>query len=143
MLLLCIIILKGSALQWGTYEASRRLFSRLFQDPIKDAYWITSLSGALASTTSTLFTNPLDVMRIRTQVLDISRKSDRHLLENGYWWMASKLMKERGYSVFMKGLGARLCIGVPGSVIAMCGYETVKSCSLVETRKKDDDRCLV
>ncbi len=121
----------GSAMHWGTYEFTRQtLLSKLKPKTLSyEEYLITAGSGALGSLCATTITNPLDVIRIRQQLLDRENPKDLKSLNQGYLNFAKTLLKERGPKVFFKGLPVRLSITLPGAIVAMCGYETVKSIS--------------
>lgn len=122
-------------MQWGTYEFTKSIIPRLFpQYPqLHDSYAVTAVSGASAAFMSTVVTNPLDVMRIKKQCMDVESKKDTEALQAGYFRMLRNLVHERGVRVLFKGLSLRLCISMPASIVAMCGYETVKEFSALDS----------
>jgi solute carrier family 25 protein 44 len=87
---------------------------------------IQCIAGPLSSLTSSLLTNPLDVCRTRIQVERQRRKVAQIMKE---------LWQEERFSVFTKGLTARLSHSCIYSVFIIFGYETVKRISLKEEYK--------
>jgi len=84
---------------------------------------IQCIAGPLASLTSSLLTNPLDVCRTRIQVAQNRRKVIQ---------IMNELWQEERFSVFTKGLTARLSHSCLYSLFIIFGYETVKRISLKE-----------
>lgn len=87
---------------------------------------LQSISGTLGGFTTTLLTNPLDVVRARLQVQRIGsmRCAFRDL------WV------EEGINMFTKGLSARLIQSATFSFSIIIGYETIKRISVNEEYKK-------
>jgi len=96
------------------------IFPNLFPLPL---IVIQCIAGPLSSLTSTLVTNPLDLCRTRIQVEQKRRK----VLQ-----LMSELWQEERFSVFTKGLTARLSLSCVYSLFIIFGYETVKRISLKE-----------
>ncbi len=84
---------------------------------------IQCIAGPLSSLTSTVMTNPLDVCRTRIQVGQRRRKVVHIMRE---------LWQEERFSIFTKGLTARLSHSCIYSLFIIFGYETVKRISLKE-----------
>lgn len=87
---------------------------------------IQCIAGPLSSLTSTIISNPLDVCRTRIQVEQERRRVPQILKE---------LWQEERFSVFTKGLTARLSHSCVYSLFIIFGYETVKRISLKEEYK--------
>ncbi|KAJ1510238.1 hypothetical protein HMI54_014537 [Coelomomyces lativittatus] len=106
----------GSGVYWGVYEWMKGWMGS------QDA-WVAS---ACAGTASVCTSNPLDVIRTRMQT-DPRTSSMRA--------MAKELIKEEGWNGFLKGLKPRLMTSVPGSIVALSGYEMIKKWS----QKKEEN----
>uniref|UniRef100_A0A6P7FR27 Solute carrier family 25 member 44 n=1 Tax=Diabrotica virgifera virgifera TaxID=50390 RepID=A0A6P7FR27_DIAVI len=115
----------NSALWWGFYH--------IYQDQlyILMPSWFShlllqSISGTLGGFTTTILTNPLDVVRARLQVQRIGsmRTAFRDL------WV------EEGVHMFTKGLSARLIQSATFSFSIIIGYETIKRISVNEEYKQ-------
>ncbi|PSN50112.1 Solute carrier family 25 member 44 [Blattella germanica] len=111
----------NSALWWAFYD--------LYQDHLHTVLpsWVSHLliqcmAGTLGGFTTTLITNPLDIIRARLQVqrLDSMQKTF-HML-----WMEERLR------MFTKGLSARLVQSACFSFAIILGYETIKRMSIIE-----------
>jgi Mitochondrial carrier protein len=128
----------GAAVQWGSYELFKRIVfqgftileSKSTQIPFGYKEHITnSLAGGLAATCSVCANNPLEIIRIRTQLLESASKKDAESLKGGYWKLAGTIFKEEGWRAFYRGLRIRLLVTVPSSMVALTGYETIKTWS--------------
>ncbi|KAJ8873713.1 hypothetical protein PR048_024547 [Dryococelus australis] len=105
----------NSALWWTFYH--------LYQDKLFVVFpsWasqllIQCLAGTLGGFTSTLLTNPLDIVRARLQVQGLdSMTKTFHIL-----WMEERLR------IFTKGLSARMVQSCFFSFTIILGYETIK-----------------
>ncbi|XP_056632063.1 solute carrier family 25 member 44 [Diorhabda carinulata] len=115
----------NSALWWGFYH--------FYQDQLFYVLpsWFShlllqSISGTLGGFTTTVLTNPLDVVRARLQVQRIGsmRTAFRDL------WV------EEGLNMFTKGLSARLIQSATFSFSIIVGYETIKRISVNEEYKQ-------
>jgi hypothetical protein len=129
----------GSAVQWGSYEASKiwmfKVLSRLEQlkyipdqIPGKEQY-VNALSAGIAGICAVASNNPLEILRIRTQLLESNSKKDAQIIRGGYFSLASSIYKEEGWSAFYRGLKIRLLVTVPSAVVALSGYELIKQYS--------------
>ncbi|XP_022902283.1 solute carrier family 25 member 44 [Onthophagus taurus] len=115
----------NSALWWGFYH--------LYQDELYAILptWVSHLliqtvAGTLGGFTTTIITNPLDVVRARLQVQRLG--SMRSAL--------SDLWHEEGFRMFSKGLSARLIQSATFSFSIILGYETIKRVSVNDEYKK-------
>lgn len=87
---------------------------------------IQSVAGTLGGFTTTILTNPLDIVRARLQVqrIESMRSAFRDL------WV------EEGFKMFSKGLSARLIQSATFSFSIILGYETIKRISINEEYKE-------
>lgn len=119
-----------SAVQWGVFEMSKPLIYPLVR-PLspssKSAETATAaFSGGLAGVSAVCFNNPLEVMRVRIQLLEKRSKKDAESIKAGYLWLARRIMETEGLHAFYRGLKPRLMLTLPGVVLGMTGYETIK-----------------
>lgn len=130
----------NSALWWGFYHFYQGnhnhlllqatlliLFFHIDQLHLYLPSWIShlliqSISGTLGGFTTTVITNPLDIVRARLQVqrLNSIAQAFRDL-----WY-------EEGLRMFTKGLSARLVQSATFSFSIILGYETIKRVSVNE-----------
>ncbi|GJQ83817.1 hypothetical protein Trydic_g5675 [Trypoxylus dichotomus] len=115
----------NSALWWAFYH--------LYQDELYKIVpvWVSHLliqgvAGTLGGFTTTIITNPLDVVRARLQVQRLGSMRDT-LME---------LWREEGLRMFSKGLSARLIQSATFSFSIILGYETIKRVSVNDEYKK-------
>ena len=101
------------AVWWLTHEESKPRLARLFSLS-EDSAVVHGWSGALAGVTSTVATNPLDVVKTRLQCSEaaISTLDVLHDVLGKAWW--------RG---LYSGLVPRLAAAVPRSVCTVLAYE--------------------
>jgi hypothetical protein len=132
----------GSAVQWGSYEASKLYMFSLLSKleklkyipdhiPGKEQY-VNALSAAFAGFCAVASNNPLEILRIRTQLLESGSKKDAQIIKGGYFSLASSIWKEEGWYAFYRGLKIRLLVTVPSAVVALSGYELIKQYSTLE-----------
>ncbi|KAJ8931549.1 hypothetical protein NQ314_015520 [Rhamnusium bicolor] len=88
--------------------------------------FIQSVAGTLGGFTTTILTNPLDVVRARLQVQRIG--SMRYAFRD--------LWVEEGLRMFSKGLSARLIQSATFSFSIIVGYETIKRISVNDEYKQ-------
>ncbi|KAI8821728.1 mitochondrial carrier domain-containing protein [Fimicolochytrium jonesii] len=142
----------ASAVQWGTYERGKPLVHRflLFLEthllsklpslapsrpppplvsPQTHDHLTNALSGGLAGLSAVTANNPLEILRIRHQLLDRTAPADAECMRRGYWFLAKSIWTQEGWGGFYKGLRLRVLVTVPGAMIAMSGYETIKGWS--------------
>ncbi|KOC63657.1 Solute carrier family 25 member 44 [Habropoda laboriosa] len=111
----------NSALWWGLYTSYQEELVRLFPDWVSHLF-IQAVAGTLGGFTTTIVTNPLDIVRARLQVqrLDSMFSAFRVL------WVEERLQ------MFTKGLSARLVQSACFSFSIILGYETIKRVSITE-----------
>ncbi|CAF4943726.1 unnamed protein product [Pieris macdunnoughi] len=110
----------NSALWWALYTA--------YQDELLKVSpsWVSYLliqcvAGTLGGFTTTILTNPLDIVRARLQVEGVSSMRE----------VVKELWKEEGLiGLYMKGLSARLVQSACFSFSIILGYETIKRVSV-------------
>lgn len=114
----------NSAMWWGFYH--------LYQDELIKVMppWVSHLliqcvAGSFGGFTTTILTNPLDIVRARLQVqrLDSMKRA------------FTELWTEEGMHMFVKGLSARLVQSAAFSFSIILGYETIKRVSVNEQYK--------
>lgn len=88
--------------------------------------FIQSVAGTLGGFTTTVITNPLDVVRARLQVQRIGSISKAF----------GDLWQEEGLHMFTKGLSARLIQSATFSFSIILGYETIKRVSVTDEYKE-------
>lgn len=86
---------------------------------------IQAVAGTLGGFTTTIITNPLDIVRARLQV----QRLDSMLSAFRILWI------EEGLLMFTKGLSARLVQSACFSFSIILGYETIKRVSITEEYK--------
>jgi len=86
---------------------------------------IQAMAGTLGGFTTTIITNPLDIVRARLQV----QRLDSMLSAFRILWI------EEGLHMFTKGLSARLVQSACFSFSIILGYETIKRVSITEEYK--------
>ncbi|KAL2918671.1 hypothetical protein HK105_201505 [Polyrhizophydium stewartii] len=131
----------ASAVQWGSYELFKGILfrgftylesSRRISDgspiPFKENL-VNSISGGLSATCAITANNPLEILRIRTQLLESRNKRDAEHIRGGYLRLAACILREEGWKAFYRGLRVRLIVTVPSAMVAMSGYEAVKAWS--------------
>lgn len=88
--------------------------------------FIQSVAGTLGGFTTTIITNPLDVVRARLQVQRIGSIGRAF----------RDLWNEEGMQMFTKGLSARLIQSATFSFSIILGYETIKRVSVTDEYKE-------
>lgn len=97
---------------------------RLFPEWVSHLF-IQAVAGTLGGFTTTIITNPLDIVRARLQV----QRLDSMFSAFKVLWVEEKLQ------MFTKGLSARLVQSASFSFSIILGYETIKRFSIVEEYK--------
>ncbi len=90
---------------------------------------VNATSGGLAAFCAVCANNPLEVVRVRHQLLDLTNAKQKRSLNGGYIQLAKKIIANEGYLAFYKGLKVRMFVAIPTAMVAMSGYETVKTWS--------------
>jgi solute carrier family 25, member 44 len=87
--------------------------------------FIQCVAGSLGGFTTTIITNPLDIIRARLQVQRL----------NSFYRAAFELWREEKFQMFFKGLSARLVQSAAFSFSIILGYETIKRISVNDQYK--------
>ncbi|XP_033343940.1 solute carrier family 25 member 44 [Bombus vosnesenskii] len=114
----------NSALWWGLYTSYQDELIKLFPEWVSHLF-IQALAGTLGGFTTTIITNPLDIVRARLQV----QRLDSMFNTFKVLWMEERLQ------MFTKGLSARLVQSACFSFSIILGYETIKRFSIIEEYK--------
>ncbi|XP_068977318.1 solute carrier family 25 member 44 [Bombus flavifrons] len=114
----------NSALWWGLYTSYQDELIRLFPEWVSHLF-IQAIAGTLGGFTTTIITNPLDIVRARLQV----QRLDSMFNTFKVLWVEERLQ------MFTKGLSARLVQSACFSFSIILGYETIKRFSIIEEYK--------
>ncbi|XP_060825140.1 solute carrier family 25 member 44 [Bombus pascuorum] len=114
----------NSALWWGLYTSYQDELIRFLPEWVSHLF-IQALAGTLGGFTTTIITNPLDVVRARLQV----QRLDSMFNTFKVLWVEERLQ------MFTKGLSARLVQSACFSFSIILGYETIKRFSIIEEYK--------
>ncbi|KAJ1553225.1 hypothetical protein HK405_008559 [Cladochytrium tenue] len=147
----------ASAVQWGIYETTKPHLQRLLRrhwheregggsgsrtsdkpvaalahsapsTTVADAL-AAAASGAVAGAGAAIASNPMEVLRVRHQLLERRSRRDAEVLRGGYVQLAGRIWRAEGPRAFYRGLLPRLVLLTPGATAAMAGYETIKGWS--------------
>ena len=102
-----------SAVWWLTHEQAKAGFSRRFRTA-DDHAGVLGLSGAMAGVTSTIATNPLDVVKTRVQCSEMPQTVGHVLRE---------ILSEAGWRGLYSGVAPRLLAAIPRSICTVLAYE--------------------
>ncbi|KAJ3108264.1 Fe(2+) transporter [Phlyctochytrium planicorne] len=147
----------ASAVQWGTYEFTKSITTPLFRSLItthhRNPYvcsllaspsnstspsplhfslmdrFSIALSGGIAGIAAVIVNNPLEVIRVRHQLLETRCLADAESIRGGYAKLMLGIFRKEGIGAFYRGLKVRLLTTVPSVILAMSGYETIKECA--------------
>ncbi|XP_040564494.1 solute carrier family 25 member 44 [Lepeophtheirus salmonis] len=119
---LCTYVPSGAS-WWAFYDIFQKLYAHMVPDNTAHMT-LQTISAMSAGASSSVITNPLDLLRARVQ---IHRTSIPDTM--------SKLWREEGMAVFTKGLTARMSASVIYSIAVIFGYETVKRFSVYDEYK--------
>lgn len=111
----------NSALWWGFYHFYQDELFKIIPSSVSHLL-IQTIAGTMGGFTTTIITNPLDVVRARLQVQRIESMSGAF----------KDLWREEGFRMFTKGLSARLVQSATFSFSIILGYETIKRVSVNE-----------
>lgn len=114
----------NSALWWGLYISYQEELIRILPEWVSHLF-IQAVAGTLGGFTTTIITNPLDVVRARLQVQRL----------DSMFGAFKMLWNEEGIQMFTKGLSARLVQSACFSFSIILGYETIKRFSITEEYK--------
>ncbi|GAB0094874.1 Solute carrier family 25 member 44 [Sergentomyia squamirostris] len=114
----------NSALWWAFYHLYQDQLYRILPD-WSSHLLVQCIAGSFGGFTTTLITNPLDILRARLQV---QRLASIRVAFNELW-------AEEKMNMFFKGLSARLVQSAAFSFSIILGYETIKRISVKEQYK--------
>eukprot|EP00128_Syssomonas_multiformis_P008836 Colp12_sorted_trinity150504_noHs@32595 len=118
----------SSAIWWGSYGFwKRQLSSWHAESPVKlpgDSHvWvIQALAGMTAGLSSAVLTNPMDVIKTRTQTYEPQFPGDHLTLRRAL----GTLWQEEGPAFVFKGVTARMLNMAPVSILMISTYELIK-----------------
>lgn len=115
----------NSALWWGLYTFYQDELIRVMPNWVSHLF-IQAVAGTLGGFTTTVITNPLDIVRARLQVQRLDSMCHAFKI----------LWVEEGLRMFAKGLSARLVQSACFSFSIILGYETIKRWSINDQYKK-------
>lgn len=114
----------NSAMWWAFYHLYQEELYKVCP-PWVSHLFIQCVAGSFGGFTTTILTNPLDIIRARLQVQRLdSMKMAFH-----------ELWKEEKLNIFFKGLSARLVQSAAFSFSIILGYETIKRISVNDQYK--------
>ncbi|KAL0270283.1 UNVERIFIED_CONTAM: hypothetical protein PYX00_007746 [Menopon gallinae] len=111
----------NSAMWWGFYHFYQEEIMKIAPEWISHLL-VQCVSGTLGGFSTTLLTNPLDIIRARLQV----QRTGSMAMTFRILWSEEKLR------IFTKGLSARLVQSATFSFSIILGYETIKRLSVTE-----------
>lgn len=112
------------ALWWGLYTTYQDELIRILPDWFSHLF-IQAVAATFGGFTTTVLTNPLDIVRARLQVQRL-----------GSMYSAFKILwVEERFQIFTKGLSARLVQSACFSFSIILGYETIKRLSITDEYK--------
>ncbi|XP_033219148.1 solute carrier family 25 member 44 isoform X2 [Belonocnema kinseyi] len=114
----------NSALWWGLYTTYQEELIRALPMWVSHLF-IQAVAGTLGGFTTTIITNPLDIVRARLQVQRLDSMCNA----------LKVLWAEERLKMFTKGLSARLVQSACFSCSIILGYETIKRFSVNEEYK--------
>lgn len=114
----------NSAMWWGFYHMYQDELIKVMPDWVSHLF-IQCIAGSFGGFTTTIITNPLDIVRARLQVQRLSS------MKVAFY----ELWAEERMRMFVKGLSARLVQSAAFSFSIILGYETIKRVSVNEQYK--------
>uniref|UniRef100_A0A1L8DZY3 Putative mitochondrial carrier protein n=1 Tax=Nyssomyia neivai TaxID=330878 RepID=A0A1L8DZY3_9DIPT len=114
----------NSALWWAFYHLYQDQLYKVLPDWTSHLL-VQCIAGSFGGFTTTIITNPLDILRARLQV---QRLSSIRVAFNELW-------AQEKMNMFFKGLSARLVQSAAFSFSIILGYETIKRISVKEQYK--------
>eukprot|EP00966_Prymnesium_polylepis_P142464 3289397-Prymnesium_polylepis.1 len=103
----------NSAVWWWTHEQAKAGLSRRL-GKADDHAGVLGISGALAGISSTIATNPLDVVKTRVQCAEVP-------IPVAEIWRG--ILREAGWRGLYSGVAPRLLAAVPRSICTVLAYE--------------------
>lgn len=119
-----IAYVPNSAMWWGFYHTYQDELIKVMPDWVSHLF-IQCIAGSFGGFTTTIITNPLDIVRARLQV---QRLGSMRVAFYELW-------AEERMRMFVKGLSARLVQSAAFSFSIILGYETIKRVSVNEQYK--------
>lgn len=119
------VYVPNSALWWGFYHFYQEQLFYILPSWVSHLL-IQTIAGTLGGFSTTIITNPLDVVRARMQVQRLQNMGSAF----------KDLWREEGLYMFSKGLSARLIQSATFSFGIILGYETIKRISVKEEYKE-------
>lgn len=114
----------NSAMWWGFYHLYQDELIKVMPEWVSHLF-IQCIAGSLGGFTTTIITNPLDIVRARLQVQRLGS------MKIAFY----ELWAEERMRMFVKGLSARLVQSAAFSFSIILGYETIKRVSVNEQYK--------
>ena len=136
-----LLYIPSAMVFWSSYYNSltilRRIRAQLFYNPNENSrenlLLMQAIAGSLGGISAAIVTNPLEVLRVRIQVIHIqiivfTRRifSISQVHRTSYFETARRIYKFEGSDIFTKGLLPRMINNGIYSCLIMIGYETVK-----------------
>ncbi|KAL5288866.1 SLC25A44 family protein [Megaselia abdita] len=114
----------NSAMWWAFYHMYQEELYKICP-PYVSHLLVQCVAGTLGGFTTTIITNPLDIVRARLQV---QRQASIKVVFKSLW-------KEEHFHMFTKGLSARLAQSAAASFSIILGIETIKRFAINEEYK--------
>ncbi|XP_031626007.1 solute carrier family 25 member 44 [Contarinia nasturtii] len=119
----------SSAIWWTFYHLYQDNLINILPPNVSHLF-IQCVAGTMGGFSSTLITNPLDIIRARIQV----QRLDSIPLAFRLLWIEENSLKKR-FKLLFKGLSARLLQSAAFSFSIILGYESIKRLSIQEEYK--------
>ncbi|ORZ36109.1 mitochondrial carrier domain-containing protein [Catenaria anguillulae PL171] len=132
----------SGAVYFGVYEYTKKAIARglgTTERAEKYTAGVNAVSASIAGGAGVCVSNPFDVLRTRVQTyhrpsaaVSPSSSSTAGLntvtgVSGSIWQLAGHVWRTEGASGFTKGIRPRLMVAMPGSMMALSGYELIKS----------------
>ena len=94
-------------------------------------YYLFISSAALAGSTASAITNPLDLAKVRLQVevrssLEHASSATTHKHHHTLWYILHKVYRQEGFAGWWRGAFARVLFHTPSTAITMALFEGSK-----------------
>eukprot|EP00744_Colponema_vietnamica_P017399 GILI01024444.1.p1 GENE.GILI01024444.1~~GILI01024444.1.p1 ORF type:complete len:327 (-),score=25.93 GILI01024444.1:135-1115(-) len=135
----CHVAVSGSIIAWGAYMYLYRVLTMLFVQPnhtdhegnnTRD-FAARSVVSIFASTTSSVLTTPIFLVKTRMQVEDRSKAAGQQYYTT-FRSSFHRIVTTTGYLSLWRGLSAQLLLGVPNA-LNFPMYDTIKAWRLRQT----------
>ncbi|KAI9183545.1 hypothetical protein H9P43_004463 [Blastocladiella emersonii ATCC 22665] len=107
---------------WGVYELTKKQIPKRVAGV--DSTLINAVSASIAGGAAVVVSNPFDVLRTRVQTYQTTSATTPSIAQ-----LARYVWRHEGWTGFAKGMRPRLFVAIPGSMVALTGYEAIKSWS--------------